>query len=167
VLDLAAQKAGWGSPLPKGRGRGIAVHESFGTYMAQVAEVTVSSSGAVKVDRMVCAVDCGIAVNPETVDAQVEGAIIYALSAALKGEITIKNGRVVQTNFDDYPVLRMNDSPIIEVHRIPSREAPGGLGEPGVPPAAPAVVNAVFAATGKRIRRLPIRPLDLSGPRSG
>jgi isoquinoline 1-oxidoreductase beta subunit len=161
VLDLAVQKAGWGSPLPKGRGRGVAVHECFGTYVAQVAEVTVSPAGAVKVDRIVCAVDCGIAVNPETIEAQIEGAIVYGLSAALKGAITIDKGRVVQANFDDYPVLRMSEMPVIEIHIVPSKEAPGGIGEPGLPPAAPAVINAVFAATGKRIRRLPIRAEDL------
>jgi isoquinoline 1-oxidoreductase subunit beta len=161
VLELAVQKAGWGSPLPKGRGRGVAVHESFGTFVAQVAEVTVSPTGAVKVDRIVSAVDCGIAVNPETIEAQVEGAIVYGLSAVLRGAITIDKGRVVQANFDDYPVLRMSEMPVIEVHIVPSKEDPGGMGEPGLPPTAPAVVNAVFAATGKRSRRLPIRPEDI------
>jgi isoquinoline 1-oxidoreductase beta subunit len=161
VLELAVQKAGWGSPLPKGRGRGVAVHECFGTYVAQVAEVTVSPAGVVKVDRIVCAVDCGIAVNPETVEAQVEGAIVYGLSAALKEAITIDKGRVTQTNFDDYPILRMSEMPVIEVHIVPSKENPGGMGEPGLPPTAPAVANAVFAATGKRIRHLPIRPADI------
>jgi isoquinoline 1-oxidoreductase beta subunit len=161
VLELAVQKAGWGSPLPKGRGRGVAVHESFGTYVAQVAEVTVSPTGAVKVDRIVCAVDCGIAVNPETIEAQIEGAIVYGLSAVLKGAITIDKGRVVQANFDDYPILRMSEMPVIEVHIIPSKEDPGGIGEPGLPPTAPAVANAVFAATGKRIRRLPMGPEDI------
>jgi isoquinoline 1-oxidoreductase subunit beta len=163
VLELAAQKAGWGTPLPKGRGRGLAVHASFGTYVAQVAEVTAGPNGALKVDRVVCAVDCGVAVNPSSVEAQIEGSVVYALSAAIRGAITVDKGRVVQGNFDDYPVIRMNESPAIEIHIVQSREPPGGMGEPGVPPLAPAVANAVFAATGKRIRRLPIRAEDLAG----
>jgi isoquinoline 1-oxidoreductase subunit beta len=164
VLDLAAEKAGWGSALPAGRGRGVAVHHSFETYVAQVAEVTVSPEGVVKVDRIVCAVDCGIAINPDTIEAQIEGAIVYGLSAALKEEITIDKGRVVESNFYDYDVLRMGEMPVIEVHLVQSGEAPGGIGEPGLPPTAPAVANAVFAATGKRIRRLPIRADELTQP---
>jgi isoquinoline 1-oxidoreductase beta subunit len=161
VLELAAEKAGWGSPLPKGVGRGIAVAESFGTYVAEVAEVSVGRTGRVKVHRVVCAVDCGTAVNPDTVRAQMEGGIVYGLSAALWDAITIKNGQVEQTNFPAYPMVRMDGMPKVEVYILPSGEAVGGIGEPGVPPIAPAVVNAVFAVTGKRIRRLPIRPQDL------
>jgi isoquinoline 1-oxidoreductase beta subunit len=157
VLDLAAGKAGWGKPLPRGRRRGIAVAESFGSYCAQVAEVSVARDGAVRVHRVVCAIDCGIVVNPDTVVAQMESGIVYGLSAALKGEITISNGRVAQTNFNDYPVLRIDEMPAVEVHIVPSAEPPGGVGEPGTPPIAPAVANAVFAATGKPVRRLPIR----------
>jgi isoquinoline 1-oxidoreductase beta subunit len=161
VLELAASKAGWGQPLPEGRFRGIAVHESFGSCVAEVAEVAVASDGNVRVHRVVCAVDCGMVVNPNTVEAQMEGAIVYGLTAALKGAITIDKGRVQQSNFHDYQMLRMNEMPVIEVHILPSAEAPGGVGEPGVPPLAPAVANAVFAATGKRIRQLPIRAEEL------
>jgi isoquinoline 1-oxidoreductase beta subunit len=161
VLELAAAKAGWGSPLPKGVARGIAVAEAFGSFVAEVAEVSVGHDGKVKVHRVVCAVDCGTAVNPDTVKFQMEGSIVYGLTAALKGAITIKNGRVEQGNFPDYPLLRMDEMPRVEVYIVPSEEALGGVGEPGVPPIAPAVVNAIFAATGKRIRRLPIRPTDL------
>ena len=163
VLELAAEKAGWGKPLPAGRTRGIAVVESFGSFVAEVAEVSVSrSSGKVRVHRVVCAVDCGRHVNPDTVAAQMEGAIVYGLSAALKGQITINKGRVEQSNFHDYELLRVNDMPQVEVHIMPSNEAPGGAGEPGTPPIAPAVCNAIFAATGKPIRRLPIRAEDLA-----
>jgi isoquinoline 1-oxidoreductase beta subunit len=162
VLELAAQKAGWGSPLPPGHGRGIAVHESFGSFMAYVAEVSVSAKGELTVHRMVCAVDCGPVVNPDTIQAQVEGAVIFGLTAALRGEITLANGRVVESNFHDYPLLRIHECPQqIEVHIVPSTDKQGGIGEPGVPCAAPAVANAIFAATGKRIRRLPIRAQDL------
>ncbi|MBI4464313.1 MAG: xanthine dehydrogenase family protein molybdopterin-binding subunit [Acidobacteria bacterium] len=161
VLELAATQAGWGKPLPQGRFRGVAVHESFGSFVAQVAEVSVSANGAVRVHRVVAAVDCGVVIHPDTVKAQVEGSIVYGLTAALKGEITIENGRVKQSNFHDYPMLRMNEMPEVEVHIVPSTETPGGMGEPGVPPIAAAVVNAIFAATGKRIRRLPIRAEEL------
>ena len=156
VLELAAEKSGWGKPMPKGRGRGIAAFCSFGSYFAEVAEVTVSGTDF-KIDRMVAAVDCGQIVNPESVHSQTEGAIIYGLSAALKNEITIKNGAVEQTNFDGYDPIRISEAPPIEVHLIDSREDPGGMGEPGLPPAAPAVANAIFAATGQRLRRMPFQ----------
>jgi isoquinoline 1-oxidoreductase beta subunit len=161
VLELAAAKAGWGGELPKGRGRGIAVHSSFGSYVAQVAEVTVGADGAVKVERVVCAIDCGLVVNPTHVAAQMESGIAFGLSAALHGQITFKAGRVVQLNFNDYPVLRLAEMPLVEVHIVPSTEPPSGVGEPGVPPIAPAVGNAIFAASGKRIRRLPLRAAEL------
>lgn len=157
VLELAAEKGNWGKPLPKGIGRGIATHFSFSSYVAQVAEVSVDKDGAVRVHRMVCAVDCGRVVNPDSVKAQMEGGIVFGLTAALKDEITFENGRVKQRNFHDYPMLRINESPEIEVYIVPSTENPTGVGEPGVPPVAPAVANAIFAATGKRVRRLPIR----------
>jgi isoquinoline 1-oxidoreductase beta subunit len=161
VLDLAAQKANWGSALPAGHARGIATHFSFDSYVAQVAEVSVEKDGTVHVHRVVAAVDCGQTVNPDTVQAQLEGGIIFGLTAALKTEITLDKGRVQQRNFNDYPMLRMFESPVIEVFIVPSTEHPTGVGEPGVPPVAPAVANAIFAATGKRVRRLPINPEDL------
>jgi isoquinoline 1-oxidoreductase subunit beta len=156
VLELAADKAGWGKPLPAGVFRGIAVAQSFGSYVAEVAEVSVGVDGTPKVHRVVAAVDCGMTVNPEIIRRQIEGAIVYGLSAALYGKITLKDGRVEQGNFNDYPVLRMNEMPRVEVHILPSTEQPGGIGEPGTPPIAPAVVNAIYAATGKRMRSLPI-----------
>lgn len=162
VTELAATRAGWGKPLPQGRFQGIAVHESFGSFVAQVAEVSVGKGGQVRVHRVVCAVDCGMVINPDTVKAQMESAIVFGLTAALKGEITIGNGRVLQSNFDDYQMMRLNEMPVVEVAIVPSKEASGGIGEPGLPPAAPAVANAIFAATGKRIRRLPIREADLA-----
>ncbi|MEW5744681.1 MAG: xanthine dehydrogenase family protein molybdopterin-binding subunit [Nitrospirota bacterium] len=158
VLELAAQKAGWGAPLPKGRGLGIAAVESFGSFIAQVAEASVSPAGEIRVHRVVCAVDCGRTVNPDTIEAQMESAIVFGLSAALHGAITLKDGRVEQSNFHDYPLLRMDEMPKVVVHIVRSKEKPGGIGEPGVPPIAPAVANAVFAATGARVRRLPMRP---------
>jgi len=161
VLNLAAQKAGWEMPLPKGRARGIAVHESFGSYVAQVAEVSVSPAGQARVHKVVCAVDCGRFVNPDTIKAQMEGGIVFGLSAALYGAITFKNGRVEQSNFNDYPILRLNEMPEVEVHIVTSTEKPGGIGEPGVPPIAPALCNALFTLTGKRIRQLPIRVEEL------
>jgi len=156
VLELAAEKAGWNdAPLPPGRGRGIAVAEAFKTYVAQVAEVSVDQDGNVKVDRVVCAVDCGIPINPDVIAAQMEGGIGFGIGAALYGEITLKDGRVEQDKFNAYRVLRMNKMPKIEVHIVPSTEPPTGVGEPGVAPAGPAVANAIFAATGKRLRKLP------------
>jgi isoquinoline 1-oxidoreductase beta subunit len=163
VLELAAEKAGWGKPLPKGSGRGVSTQFVMGTYMAQVAEVEVSKDGEVRVRRVVCAVDCGSVVNPDTVRAQVQGAVIFGISAALFGEITLKNGRVEQTNFHTCRVLRMNEAPAIEVHIVQNTEPPGGLGEPGTCAIVPAVTNAIFAATGKRLRTLPIRGQDLTG----
>jgi isoquinoline 1-oxidoreductase beta subunit len=158
VLETAATKAGWGTPLPKGRGRGIAVHESFGSFVAQVAEVSLEAGNRVRVHRVVCAVDCGRVVNPDTIAAQMESGITFGLSATLYGAITLKNGRVQQGNFHDYPLVAMEDAPRVEVHIVPSDEAPGGIGEPGVPPIAPAVANALFAATGARLRTLPMTP---------
>jgi isoquinoline 1-oxidoreductase subunit beta len=156
VLDLAATKAGWSNaPLPPGKGRGIAVAEAFHTFVAQVAEVSVDKDGKVKVDRVVCAVDCGIPINPDVIAAQVEGGIGYGLGAALYGAITLKDGRVEQNNFDGYQVLRMSEMPKVEVHIVQSAEAPTGIGEPGVAPVGPAVANAIFAATGKRSYSLP------------
>ena len=155
VLELAAEKAGWGTPLPEGRARGIALAESFGSYVAEVAEVSVESNG-VRVHRVVCAVDCGRTVNPDTIAAQMEGGIVYGLTAALWGEISIDRGQAVQVNFDEYRPLRMREMPAVEVHIVESAEPPGGVGEPGVPPIAPAVTNALFALTGTRIRRLPV-----------
>ena len=156
VLNLAASKAGWGTPLPSGRARGIAVYKAFETYVAEVAEVSVDSDGTPHVHRVVCAVDCGPVVNPDIVEAQMQSAIVYGLTAALWGEITIDNGRVKQSNFHDYRMLRLADMPMVEVHIVPSTDAQGGVGEPGTPPIAPAVCNAIFALTGKRIRKLPI-----------
>jgi isoquinoline 1-oxidoreductase subunit beta len=156
VLELAAEKAGWGRPLPKGSGRGIAAFCSFGSYFAEVAEVSVKGADF-KIDRIVAAVDCGQIVNPESVRSQTEGAIIYGLSAALKNEITIKNGAVEQTNFDGYDPIRISEAPPIEVYLMKSQEDPGGMGEPALPPAAPAVANAIFAACGQRVRKLPFQ----------
>ena len=157
VLNLAAEKFGWGTKLPEGRAAGIAVHESFKSYVAQAAEVSLDA-GRFRVHRVVCAVDCGPVVNPDTVEAQIQSGIVYGLSAALKGEITILDGRVEQSNFNDYPPLRLSEMPRVEVHIVPSEDPMGGVGEPGVPPIAPAVANAVFALTGKRLRSLPLRP---------
>ena len=161
VLALAAEKAGWSRPLAAGaagekRARGVAVHESFNTFVAQVAEITVKADGTYRVDRVVCAVDCGVAVNPDVIRAQMEGGIGFGLAAALHGAITLKDGAVEQSNFHDYPVLRINEMPKVEVHVVASNEKPTGVGEPGVPPVAPALANALFAATGKRLRSLPL-----------
>jgi isoquinoline 1-oxidoreductase beta subunit len=161
VLQLAAEKAGWGNPLPKGQGRGIAAFYSFNSYTAAVAEASVQN-GSVKVHRLVYAVDCGRPINPDGVRAQVESAAIYGLSAALHDAITISGGRVEQSNFHNYQMPRMNETPKMEVHVVMSNEKPTGIGEPGLPVVAPAMCNAVFAATGKRIRRLPIRAEDLA-----
>ena len=162
VLELAAERAGWGKPLPLRSGRGIALLHAFGeTYIAEVAEVSVSKEGDVRVQRVVCAVDCGTIVNPDTVKAQMESGIIFGITAALFGEITIKDGRVEQGNFDDYQMLRINEAPSIDVHLVKSTEAPGGVGEPGTSAVIPAVANAIFAATGKRVRKLPIDSAQL------
>jgi isoquinoline 1-oxidoreductase beta subunit len=161
VLELAAEKAGWGRALPAGRARGVAVHESFGSFVAQVAEVSLIK-GLPRVHRVVCAIDCGKIVNPDTIAAQMEGGIGFGLSAALYGQVSFKNGRVEQSNFHDYPIVRMDEMPAVETHIFPSRDKPGGVGEPATPPIAPAVANALFALTGKRLRRLPIRREDLA-----
>ena len=155
VLRLAADRAGWGKPLPRGRGRGIAAHFTFGSYVAHVAEVSVDATGRPRVHRIVAAVDCGHVVNPSGAEAQVQGGVIDGLSAALFGQITVDRGRTRQSNFGDYRLLRMRDTPSIEIHFVASDEPPSGLGEPPVPPVAPAVANAIFSLTGKRIRRLP------------
>jgi isoquinoline 1-oxidoreductase beta subunit len=156
VLDLAAQKASWGQSLPERIGRGVSLQFVFGTYMAQISEVEVSKNGKIRVRRVVCAVDCGTVVNPDTVRAQVQGAIIFGITAALYDEITLKNGCVEQTNFDTYQMLRIDEAPAIEVHIVESSEPPGGMGECGTAAIMPAVTNAVFAATGKRLRKLPV-----------
>jgi isoquinoline 1-oxidoreductase beta subunit len=156
VLELAAEKAAWGKPLPKGVGRGVSVQFVFATYLAQVAEVEVSKDGTVRVRRVVCAVDCGTVVNPDTVRAQIQSGIVFGVTAALRGEITLKGGRVEQSNFHNYPMLRMNETPAIEVYIVNSVEPPGGMGEAGTSAIAPALTNAIYAATGKRIRKLPV-----------
>ncbi len=157
VLEKAAQEAGWGTPAPAGRYRGLALHASFGAIVAEVAEISIEENRAVRVHRVTCAVDCGRVVNPDTVVAQMESAIVFGLTAALFGEITIKNGRVEQSNFPDYPMLKLAQTLAFDVHIVASGAELGGIGEPGTPPIAPAVANAVFAATGKRVRKLPIR----------
>jgi isoquinoline 1-oxidoreductase beta subunit len=162
VINLAAEKSNWGEALPAGQGRGLAYFATFGvTHVADIADVTVSEDGKVRVNRVVCAVDCGKVVNPNNVMAQMESGIAFGLTAALKAQATIKNGRVQQTNFHDYPILRMDEMPVVEVYIVPSDRNPSGIGEMGVPPIAPAVANAVYAATGKRIRHIPIRSDDL------
>jgi len=161
VLSLAAEKAGWGKPLAKGQGMGLAVHESFGSWSAQVATVTVSKAGELSVDKIVASVDCGTVINPDGVKAQMEGSIVYGLTSTLKGEITIEKGAVAQSNFHDFELLRIDEMPKVEIHIVPSMEPPGGAGEPGLPPVAPAVANAIFNANGKRVRKLPIKSKDL------
>jgi CO/xanthine dehydrogenase Mo-binding subunit len=163
VLDLAAAQAAWGKP-PAGRSQGVAVYAAHGGWAAEVAEISVVE-GRIIVHRVVCAVDCGFAVNPDTVRAQIEGAIAFGLTAALKSEITLEHGHVMQTGFHDFPLLTMAEMPRIDVHVIASTEAPSGAGECGVPPIAPAVANAVFAATGRRLRSLPLR-LEGAVPRT-
>jgi isoquinoline 1-oxidoreductase beta subunit len=158
VLDMAAAKAGWGKPMPKGSGRGISLQFVFGSYLAQVAEVEVTKDGSVRVRRVVCAMDCGIVVNPDTVRAQLQSGTNFGVTAALYGEITLKDGRVEQTNFDTYQMLRINEAPAIEVHIVQSSEPPGGMGETGTSGIVPAIANAIFAATGKRLRRMPVDP---------
>jgi isoquinoline 1-oxidoreductase beta subunit len=164
VLDLAAQQAGWGQPLPKGSGRGVSLQFAFGSYLAQVAEVEVSKQGDVRVRRVVCAMDCGTVVNPNTVEAQLQSGIVFGAAAALYGEITLAGGRVEQTNFDTYQVLRMNEVPAIEVHVVGSTEPPGGMGETGTSAIVPAIANAIFAATGKRLRKMPVDAAALKQP---
>src|SRR5262245_61775760 len=164
VLALAAEKAGWGQPLPERVGRGVSLQSVFATYMAQVAEVEVGKDGAVRVQRVVCAVDCGTAINPDTVQAQIQSAIIFGITAALYGEITLKNGRVEQANFDTYQMLRINEAPVIEVHIVNNSVSPGGMGECGTSAIVPAVANAIFAATGKRLRKMPV---DIAQLKSG
>ena len=156
VLDLAAEKAGWGQPLPKGTGRGVSLQFAFGSWLALVAEVEVSKAGTVRVQRVVCAIDCGTVINPDTVQAQIQSGIIFGATAALYGEITLKDGRVEQTNFDTYQMLRMNETPTIEVHVVESTEPPGGMGETGTSAIVPAIANAVFAAAGRRLRKMPV-----------
>jgi isoquinoline 1-oxidoreductase subunit beta len=164
VLALAAEKAGWGQPLPERVGRGVSLQFVFATYMAHVAEVEIAKNGAVRVRRVVCAVDCGTVVNPDTVRAQIQSAIIFGITATLYGEITLKDGRVEQTNFDSYQMLRMNEAPAIEVHIVQSSEPPGGMGEAGTSAIVPAVANAIFAATGKRLRKMPVDTAVLKQP---
>jgi isoquinoline 1-oxidoreductase subunit beta len=164
VLDLAAEKSGWGQPLPKGSGRGVSLQFVFGSYLAQVAEVEVAKDGSVRVRRIVCAMDCGTVVNPDTVRAQLMSGAIFGTTAALYGEITLKNGRVEQTNFDTYQMLRMNEAPAIEVYTVKSPEPPGGMGETGTSCIVPAIANAIFAATGKRLRKMPVDPNVLKQP---
>lgn len=164
VLDLAAEKAGWGQALPKGSGRGVSLQFVFGSYLAQVAEVDVSKDGNVHLRRIVCAMDCGTVVNPDTVQAQLMSGITFGATAALYGEITLKNGRVEQTNFDTYQMIRMNEAPAIEVHIIKSSEPPGGMGETGTSGIVPAIANAIFAATGKRLRKMPVDANTLKQP---
>jgi isoquinoline 1-oxidoreductase beta subunit len=161
VLELAAAGAGWGRKMPSGRGLGLAVHHSFGSYVAQVAEVSISPLGRARVHKVWCAIDCGRVVNPSTVEAQMESGIVFGLSAALYGSITFRDGRVEQGNFDDYGLLRMDEMPEVEVRIVKSEASPQGVGEPGVPPIAPAICNAIFAVTGKRIRRLPLSAQEL------
>jgi isoquinoline 1-oxidoreductase beta subunit len=164
VLALAAEKAGWGEELPPRVGRGVSIQNVFGSYMAQVADVEVAKDGTVRVRRVVCAVDCGTVVNPDTVQAQVQSAVMFGITAALYGELTLRDGRVEQANFDSYQILRMDEAPDVEVHIVPSQELPGGMGEAGTSAIVPAVTNAIFAATGKRLRKLPVDPVVLQQP---
>ncbi|MDH5217965.1 MAG: molybdopterin-dependent oxidoreductase, partial [Gammaproteobacteria bacterium] len=161
VLDLVAEKASWGKPLPAGRFRGMAIHESFGSVVAEVVEISIDTQKEIHVHRVVCAVDCGIAINPNIIAQQMESAVVFALTATLKSRIDIEKGRVRQRNFYDFPLLRSSETPRVETYIVQSAEPPSGIGEPGVPPLAPAVANAVFAASGVRVRSLPIKPDDL------
>jgi len=163
VLDTVVQKSKWGKPMPQGMAQGVAIAESYGSIVAEVAEVSVSKGGEVRVERVVCAVDCGHIVNPLTVAEQIESSVVYGLTAALYGQITIKDGRVVEGNFDDYPMLRLDGMPEIETHlALTGGDKWGGIGEPGVPPLAPALCNAIFKITGKRVRSLPLSSHDLN-----
>jgi isoquinoline 1-oxidoreductase beta subunit len=164
VLELAAEKSGWGQALPERVGRGVSLQFVFATYMAHVAEVEVSRNGTVRVRRVVCAVDCGTVVNSNTVQAQIQSGIIFGITAALYGEITLKGGRVQQSNFDTYQMLRIDEAPAIEVHTVQNSEPPGGLGEAGTSLIVPAVANAIFAATGKRLRKMPVDVAALKQP---
>jgi isoquinoline 1-oxidoreductase beta subunit len=164
VLGLAADRAGWGQSLPKGSGRGVSLQNVFGSYLAQVAELEVSNEGAVRIRRVVCAVDCGTVVNPDTVEAQIQSGIIFGATAALYGEITVQNGRVEQSNFDAYQIMRMNEAPVIEVYIVNSSEPPGGMGEAGTSAIVPAIANAIYAATGKRLRKMPVDSSLLKQP---
>ncbi len=156
MLKLAAEKAGWGKSLPANRAQGVAVHESFNSFVAQVAEVTLNDDGSYKVEKIVCAVDCGVAVTPDVIKAQMEGGIGYGLGSTMTEKITVSNGRVEQNNFYDYFPLRIHQMPEIEVHIVPSDQPPTGVGEPGTPPAGPAVANALRKLSGKALTRLPI-----------
>jgi isoquinoline 1-oxidoreductase subunit beta len=164
VLALAAEKAGWEQPMPGRVGRGVSLQFAFASFMAQVAEVEVSKDGSVRVRRVVCAVDCGTVVNPDTVQAQIQSAVIFGITAALHGQITLKDGRVEQSNFHDYEMLRINEAPAIEVHIVQSSEPPGGMGECGTSAVVPALANAIFAATGKRLRKMPVDTTALKQP---
>jgi isoquinoline 1-oxidoreductase beta subunit len=160
ALNLAAEKADWNKPLPNGRFRGVAVCEAMGSYVCQIVELSIDNQ-RIRLHRIVCAIDCGLAVNPDGVCAQMESGIVFGLTAALYGELTLEKGQIKQSNFHDYRMLRMDEMPAIDVHIVPSTGKMGGAGEPGVAPTAPALANALFAATGKRIRRLPILSGDL------
>lgn len=164
VLEVAAEKAGWGQKLPPRVGRGVSLQNAFGSYMAQIAEVEVAKDGTVRVRRVVCAIDCGTVVNPNTVQAQIQSAVIFGITAALYGEITVKDGRVEQSNFDTYQALRIDETPAIDVHIVKSSEAPGGMGEPGTSAIVPAIANAIFAATGTRLRKMPVDSALLKQP---
>jgi len=164
VIKLAAEKSGWGTPMPKSSGRGMAYFATWGaTPVAYVTTVSVNEAGNILIDRVVAAVDCGTVINPDNVRAQIEGGIAFGLTATLKAEITIKDGRTQQSNFHNCPIIQIDEMPPVEVYIVDSDRSPTGMGEMGVPPLAPAVANAVFAATGKRIRHIPIRPEDLTG----
>jgi isoquinoline 1-oxidoreductase beta subunit len=162
VLKVVAEKSGCGNPLPAGSGRGVSLHDSFGSHVGMVIEIAVAATGEIQMKRIVAAVDCGLAINPNSVRAQIEGGIVFGLTAALYSDITFQNGRVMQSNFNDYRMLRINQTPPIEVYIVPSTESPGGIGETGTVSAAPALGNAIFAATGKRLRRY---PFDRTKPR--